>query len=90
MSDGCSDPEVKTEAHPGTGEAPYWFLPDGRPVYRRALLKRWLSLGSPQIPLGERVSVTSLSNWLHPGNESCIDLETLALVVDFLETNKRR
>ena len=75
-------------------EPPRWHLPDGRPVYRDALVKRWEALGRPPIVLSKTVTVVDLPRWLALDDAPIpprvkwgtwrLDLAELARVVDFL------
>ena len=74
--------------------SPSWFLPDGRPVYREALVKRWESLGKPDLVLSRTVSVVDLPRWLAQDDKPLpsamkwgiwrLNLADLAMVVDCL------
>lgn len=83
-----------TTPHPETGESPRWYLPDGRPVYRDALIKRWEALGRTAIALSKAVTVVDLPKWLAQDDVPIpprlkwgtwrLGLDDLARVVDFL------
>ena len=85
---------LMTTPHPETRESPRWYLPDGRPVYRDVLVKRWETLGRPPIVLNKTVTVVDLPRWLALDDSPIpprvkwgtwrLDLAELARVVDFL------
>lgn len=82
-------------SQPQTGEPPWWYLPDGRPVHRQALIKKWEARGRPAIPLDRVTRVVDLAAWLAQDDQPIppaakwgmwrLDLRELAKVVDFLE-----